>query len=194
MKKLAFGLLIFLGCATFASAQEHGEFGVFADYFRLNQTSTNFWGAGGRLSLGSRYLKLEAEGAYDFSQSFNENFTLNGSTTGGSVGFARSNMRIVNGLIGPVISTGHGPFRFFLTAKGGAVGFLVSNRPVNFSGFTSDISNLRSSSVAAAFYPGGGVEGHLGPIGLRLDVGDEMYFSGGTHHNLRVTFGPVLRF
>jgi hypothetical protein len=42
--------------------------------------------------------------------------------------------------------------------------------------------------------PGGGVETTLGPVGLRLDVGDEMYFSNGTHHNLKVMFGPYIRF
>jgi hypothetical protein len=25
-------------------------------------------------------------------------------------------------------------------------------------------------------------------------VGNEMYFADGTHHNLRVSFGPILRF
>ena len=48
--------------------------------------------------------------------------------------------------------------------------------------------------MMAVFYPGGGVEGHLGPVGLRLDVGDEMCFNDGTHHNLRVAFGPYVRF
>jgi len=38
------------------------------------------------------------------------------------------------------------------------------------------------------------LQAHLGPIGLRLDVGDEMYFNNGAHHNLRVAFGPVFRF
>ena len=28
----------------------------------------------------------------------------------------------------------------------------------------------------------------------RLDVGDEIYFNNGSHHNLRVAFGPVFRF
>ena len=39
-----------------------------------------------------------------------------------------------------------------------------------------------------------GLEGHLGPVGLRLDVGDEIYFASGTHHNLRLAFGPYIRF
>jgi hypothetical protein len=29
---------------------------------------------------------------------------------------------------------------------------------------------------------------------LRLDVGDEMYFNDNTHHNLKATFGPIIRF
>jgi hypothetical protein len=48
--------------------------------------------------------------------------------------------------------------------------------------------------VTGVFYPGAGLEGHLGPLGLRLDAGDEMYFTGGTHHNLRMEFGPIIRF
>jgi hypothetical protein len=38
------------------------------------------------------------------------------------------------------------------------------------------------------------LEGHLGPIGLRLDVGDEIYFNSGAHHNLSMAFGPYIRF
>jgi hypothetical protein len=34
----------------------------------------------------------------------------------------------------------------------------------------------------------------LGQSAWRFDIGDEMYFNGGTHHNLRATFGPVIRF
>jgi len=44
------------------------------------------------------------------------------------------------------------------------------------------------------FYPGGGAEAFLGPIGFRLDVGDEIYFNDRAHHNLRVTVGPTIRF
>jgi len=29
---------------------------------------------------------------------------------------------------------------------------------------------------------------------LRLEVGDEIYFDDGTQNNLRVTFGPQIRF
>jgi hypothetical protein len=38
------------------------------------------------------------------------------------------------------------------------------------------------------------LEGHIGPVGLRLEAGDEIYFAGSTHHNLRAAFGPFIRF
>jgi hypothetical protein len=60
--------------------------------------------------------------------------------------------------------------------------------------FASTVANLRAQNLNAVFYPGGGAEAFWGPIGLRLDVGDEMYFNNGAHNNLRVTFGPTIRF
>ena len=40
----------------------------------------------------------------------------------------------------------------------------------------------------------GGLEGFVGPIGLRLEAGDEIYLNNGTFNNLRVTAGPTFRF
>ena len=56
------------------------------------------------------------------------------------------------------------------------------------------MSDVTTGNTAAAIYPGLGVEGFFGPIGLRADVGDEIYFKNGTRNNLRVTFGPTIRF
>jgi hypothetical protein len=56
------------------------------------------------------------------------------------------------------------------------------------------VTDLRARNVNGVLYPGGGLDAHLGPIGLRLDVGDEIYFNSGAHHNLRVAFGPMIRF
>jgi len=36
-------------------------------------------------------------------------------------------------------------------------------QPASISGFTSEVSNLRSSNVNPALYPGGGIEGFFGP-------------------------------
>ena len=43
-------------------------------------------------------------------------------------------------------------------------------------------------------YPAAGVEAFAGPIGLRLEAGDDVYFHSGAHNNLRVTIGPQFRF
>jgi hypothetical protein len=43
-------------------------------------------------------------------------------------------------------------------------------------------------------YPGAGVEASLGRVGLRFELGDEIYFNNGPHNNVRITFGPILRF
>jgi hypothetical protein len=55
-------------------------------------------------------------------------------------------------------------------------------------------TSVGSSGTHFAAYPGGGVEGFWGPFGLRAEVGDEIYLRNGTFNNLRVTFGPQLRF
>jgi len=68
--------------APAAWAQEgnsHIEAGVFADYFRQSQTDTNFGGIGARLGVGVfSHVKLEAEMAYAFDQTFGENLTNGG--------------------------------------------------------------------------------------------------------------------
>jgi hypothetical protein len=48
--------------------------------------------------------------------------------------------------------------------------------------------------VNAALYPGGGAEASLGPVGLRFELGDEIYFNNGAHNSLRITFGQTLKF
>ena len=60
--------------------------------------------------------------------------------------------------------------------------------------FESTLLGIRASSLNMAIYPGGGVEASLGPVGLRFELGDDIYFNNGAHNNLRITFGPILRF
>ncbi len=139
----------------------------------------------------NRYIGFEAEMSYDFNQVFSEEITPSGSRY---VTVTRSNLRILDGLFGPTISTGHGPVRLFVTVKGGFVNFRFDPRPATFSDFTSSVGDLRTNNVEGVLYPGGGLEAFIGPLGLRLEAGDEIYFNGGAHNNLRVTFGPVIRF
>jgi hypothetical protein len=53
---------------------------------------------------------------------------------------------------------------------------------------------VRADNVVGVLYCGGGLQSHLGPIGLRFDVVDENYFNHGTHNSRRVAFGSVFRF
>jgi len=181
--------------------ENHVEIGIFGDYFRLGETkgpslagtgATSFGGVGARLSVNvSRRWQIEPEMNYDFAASFSEGFTGPAGTT---AGFSTSTLRILHGMIGPKIQTGGGAFRAFLTVKGGADDFMFSSAPVTFSTFTSSVAGLRANSVVGVVYPGGGIEAYLGPIGLRIDAGDEIYFQNGAHNNLRITIGPSIRF
>jgi hypothetical protein len=38
------------------------------------------------------------------------------------------------------------------------------------------------------------VEAFAGIVGLRAEVGDEIYFSNGANNNWKATVGPVIRF
>ena len=172
-----------------ASAQDKVAVGAFVDYFRLAQTDTNFAGVGARLGVGGRRAMLEAEVSYDFNRVFNENF-FNGTT----LVVERSNLRLLHGLFGPKLALGHTNLHPFLTIKGGFLNSRLDSAPATVGTFTSDVANLRSKDLMGSLYPGGGLEGHIGPVGLRLDVGDEIYFNHGSHNNLRVAFGPYIRF
>jgi hypothetical protein len=172
-------------------AQDHVEIGVFADYFNLSRTSPhiNFVGVGGRAAFNVRSnVQIEAEMAYDFRRNFTTTFS-DGITTQ----FVSVNVRPLHALFGPKIQTSGGPVRFFGTFKAGLINFSASNLNV-ISGFQSAISDVTVGNTSAAIMPAVGLEGFIGPIGLRADVGDEIYFKNGTHNNLRVTFGPTFRF
>ena len=192
MKRIAIIVaLAAIGLVPSARAQNHAEAGAFVDYFRLGQTDTNFVGLGGRFGVNLvKYVQIEAEMSYDFNQVFTENFTNTGT---GIVTSQQSNIRVLHGLIGPKVQTG-GPVKLFATLKGGAVDFRFDPSPVSFADFTSSVNALRVNNVSGALYPGGGVEAFLGPIGFRAEVGDEIFFNGGAHHNLKISFGPTIRF
>jgi hypothetical protein len=195
MKRFAFLLLVCAGWfvpGALAQDNEHVQVGVFADYFRLSRTDSDLLGVGARASFQAyKRVKLEGEMAYDFGRAFTEGFE---DTSTGTVTFQRTDVRVLHGLFGPRINLGSHAIQPFVTAKGGFINFRLDDAPVTFDTFSSTVGDLRRNNVMGTFYPGGGIEGHLGPVGLRFDIGDEMYFNHGTHHNLRMTFGPVIRF
>jgi hypothetical protein len=191
MKRLVFLFILAGWLVPLASAQEteHVQVGVFADYFRLGQTDTNFGGLGARVGVVAyRSLKLEGEMSYDFDQAFTErdNTTLT---------VRRSGMRVLHGEFGPKVNLGeHYHVHPFVTLKGGFIDFRINNAPATIGTFFSSVDNLRRQNVNGVLYPGGGLEGHFGPVGVRLDIGDEVYFNHGTHNNLRIALGPYIRF
>jgi hypothetical protein len=191
MKRVAFLLFLAGWIVPVASAQDHFQVGAYGDYFRVTQTNTDLAGLGGRAAVRLfPHVMLEGEMSYDFEHAFTEQCLSSGCT----VTVANSNLKVLHGLVGPKIIGGHGRIRPFLMVKGGFINFRLDPRPASFAGFVSSVDNLRSNNVSGVLYPAAGVEGHLGPIGLRLEAGDEMYFAGGTHHNPRVAFGPFIRF
>jgi hypothetical protein len=197
MKYSAFVFILILGlaCAPSLLAQttsgDHVEVGAFADYLNLSATNPhiNFVGLGGRAGFNVHSnVQIEAEMSYDFARNFSSSFS-NGVTTQ----FVQTKLRPLNALFGPKFETSGGPFRAFVTFKAGLINFssTTQNAP---AGFTGAVNNLTAGNTRAAIYPGAGVEGFWGPFGLRLEVGDDIYFNNGTHNNFRGSFGPAFRF
>jgi hypothetical protein len=78
--------------------------------------------------------------------------------------------------------------------KAGFVNFGLSDEPVTGGTIISSFQNLREDDMNFSLFPGVGVELFLGPVGVRLDVGDQIYWSDGARHNLKITFGPHFQF
>jgi len=195
MKRIALliGLCLLLAPAWLsAQTYDHGEVGIFADYLDLSRTTPNinFVGLGGRAAISMNpHVQLEGELNYDFKRNFTSTFS-NGITTQ----LVNTRLRPLTGLFGPKFQAGtSGPLRVFVTGKVGFINFSSSNQNAA-AGFKGALGGVTSGDTRFALYPGAGVESFWGPFGLRLDVGDQIYFDGGAQNNLRVTFGPHLRF
>ena len=194
MKRMVIMIGMVLSLALPALAQNNGEVGAYGDYSRLGSgnSATDYVGIGGRVGVNvTSAVVLEAEMNYDFAR----NVTSTNSN-GGSTSFAETSVRPLTGLFGPKLQVGGArAFRAFITGKAGFINFGTSTSgAVSGTTFTNSVTGVGGSGTYLAFYPGGGVEGFLGPIGLRLDAGDEIYMDNGAHNNLRVTFGPTIRF
>jgi hypothetical protein len=179
-----------LVAAQGSSDWNHAEVGVFADYFRLSRTTPdiNFVGLGGRAAFNVHpNVQLEAEMAYDFKRNFTSTFS-NGINTQ----LVNTSSRPLTALFGPKFQAGtSGPLRAFVTGKLGFVNFSTSNQNAS-AGFTSALGGVTDGNTQFAVYPGAGVEGFWGPFGLRLDIGDVIYFDGGAHPLLILPAGASL--
>lgn len=192
MRKLWLFVLAFLVAgapAMFAQSTDHVDLGAFFDYNRNSDIDLNQFGIGGRIGFAVRSnVNLEAEGAYDFRRSFTANIpTAIPPTT------FPANFRTTLGLFGVKVHSS-GPVRVFGTLKGGFVNFSIGNPSSVANGFTSTINNITDGDTHPVFYPGGGVEAFAKWFGVRAEIGDMMWFNNGSHNNLRITFGPQIRF
>jgi len=187
-------LVILLSCGSSCLlAQSRVETGVFIDYLSISQTSTDNFGIGGRFGYRvHQNVMLEGELAYDYGINFDEAYR--NISNGDIAAIERTSIGVTHGLFGPTLQPAKGSFRPFVTLKGGFVDFRFSTSLLPYSNVASTILGIRTSSLNAAIYPGAGVEASLGPVGLRLELGDEIYFNSGGHNNLRITFGPIIRF
>lgn len=193
MRKIIFVLLVAVLLPCFSSAQSRMEAGIFLDSLSISQTSTNNLGLGARFGYRIHsHIMLEGELAYDYGLNFHEAYV--DVTTGNIAAIENTSIGVTHGLIGPMVQPAHGHFRPFATLKAGFMDFRLSGSLLPYSDIVSSVLGLRTSSVNFALYPAGGIEASLGPLGLRLEAGDEMYFNAGAHHNLRITFGPLIRF
>lgn len=188
-----FGIILLLFAAPTLFAQDHSdhvEVGVFADYFRLSDSSPveNFLGVGGRAAFNLHpSIQLEAEMAYDFKRSYTQTFS-----NGASTEVVNTHFRTLHGFFGPKFQTGSGPFRVFVTGKAGFENFSITNDNAT-TGFVNSVG-LTNGTTRFAVYPGGGFEAFAGPIGIRAEIGDDIYFLSGAHNNFRASLGPQFRF
>jgi len=184
--------LLIVGAEMHADGQ-HVELGAFGNYTSVNLAGfpANAFGLGARANFNvHRYLQLEVETAYDVKHS---HFSF--SQSAGSFAFIGSKLGILHVNGGLKLQTRGGSFFVFL--KGGANWYdpessitTVTGPPI--TGITAP--NPVNTFIRSVLYPGAGIGFHAGPLGLRLDAGDEMTWNGGVHHSLRVTFGPTVRF
>jgi hypothetical protein len=183
-------------CALLGSSQLFGqkrvEAGVFVDYLGISQTKTSNYGLGARFGYRVHHdVMLEGEAAYDYGLNFDEAYV--NVVSGNLVAIERTSIGVTQGLVGPKLQA-PGRFRPFATFKAGFTDFRLSPGLLPYSNIVSTVLGLRTSNVSPAIYPGTGIEAAIGPVGLRFEMGDEVYFNSGAHNNLRITFGPILRF
>jgi hypothetical protein len=174
-------------------AQSRMEAGIFLDYLSISQTGTSNFGLGGRFGYRlHRHVMLEGELAYGYGINFNEAYR--NITSGNIAAIQRTSIGVTYGLIGPTLEPAKGWFRPFATLKAGFVDFRLSPSLLPVSSAVSTLLGIRTSNLNAAVYPAAGLEATVGPVGLRLESGDEIYFNSGAHNNFRITFGPIVRF
>jgi hypothetical protein len=103
-----------------------------------------------------------------------------------------SHLRTLHGFLGPKFRTGPGPFRVSLQ---GRLDSRISASPIRMlaqalrTPWALQLAARSSQSVRA-----GGFEALAGPIGVRAEIGDDIYFVNRSHNNMRIGLGAQFRF
>jgi hypothetical protein len=190
---LTLAALLLCGSSSVVYGQSRVEAGLLLDYLSVSQTNTDNFGLGGRFGYRiHRNVMFEGELAYGYGVNFQD--VYRNVTNGDVTAIERTSIGVTDGLFGPMLQPAHGHLRPFVTLKGGFIDFRLSPSLIPYSSVVSTALGIRTSSFNAALYPGAGAEATLGPVGLRLEFGDAIYFNDGAHNNLRITFGPIFRF
>lgn len=186
--------LLMCGSSFLLVAQKRVEAGIFLDYLSISKTSTNNFGLGGRLGYRiHRNVMLEGEVAYDYG--INLKKAYGNVTSGNTTALESTPIGVTEGFFGAMLEPANRRLRPFATLKGGFLDFRYGQSLLPYSTAASKVLPIPpASSLSAAIYPAVGGEASLGPVGLRLELGDTIYFDNGAHNDLRITFGPILRF
>src|SRR5262249_10502429 len=152
--------------------QKRVEAGIFLDYLSISQTSTGNFGLGGRFGYRiHQNVMLEGELAYDYGINFDE--VYRNISNGDIAAIGRTSVGVTHSLFGPALEPATGALRPFASLKVGFVDFRLSPSLLPLSTVTTTILGLRTSSLNVAIYPGAGLEASLGPVGVRVELGDE---------------------
>lgn len=189
MNRFALVVMFILAVSPFSFAQDdanHGEIGIFGDLFRHERFDKNHLGLGGRVSFNVHpNVALEGELSYSFAHAYDQE---------DGIEIDETDVRALHGLFGPKFQTTGEAARAFFVVKGGFVTFSL-DEPATIGGVAGTLDDLRDQNTRFALFPGAGFEFFLGPVGIRFDAGDELYWlNDKAHHNLKVTFGPHIQF
>jgi hypothetical protein len=194
---LAFSLACFIpGAAAQLTTDDHkndynhGALGGFFNFTHQQGSGFNLLGAGGRIGFKiQRRVFLEAEMAYDFEKTQTQTITVGSATT-----TTRSSLRLLHAVGGPkILIIKDGPIRVFALAKGGILNFGLGG-PATAGAIGTQLGTISDGDTKGVMYPGAGIETGSRWLSFRAEIGDEIYFSHGTQHNIRATFGPQFRF
>jgi hypothetical protein len=193
MKFARLSILLFMLFPILASAQ-HVELGVFGNYSRVDESPAgqNLVGLGGRADINlARILQLELEMAYDFKYPHVQ--TTQGAS---AVVFNTTQLGVIHANAGLKLQSRGGSF--FAFVKGGVNQYQIEAEVQTVTGVPPTVSKVRlpdRTYLKGILYPGAGIGFHAGPLGIRVDAGDEiLWIDGSASHNFRLTFGPTIRF